>query len=91
MKIRQRRRDGWISYRRLRQVLFAFASAGGGLGVVLLLLYLYKRQGVFLWLGAIYLMLAGVLAGICHILRYQDDLRHRLRYRTKEGNGVPHV
>lgn len=91
MRISRQRRVSWHSYRRLRQVLFAFASAGGVLGGGLLLLFAYRRQGVLLWLGVVYVLLAGLLAGICRILGYWDDLRRRKRYHTTEGSGAPSV
>ncbi len=87
MRLLRRKRLVWRSYRQLRQVLFAFASAGAVLGAGLLLLYVYRRQSVLLWLGAVYLMLAGTLAGICRILAYWDDLRRRKRYHVSERSG----
>ena len=91
MKIFRRRRVVWRSYRRLRQVLFAFAAAGSALGAGLALLFAYRRQWVLLWLGAVYIMLAGILFSVCHILEYWDDLRRRKRYYTTESSGVPPV
>ena len=82
---RRRRRKEWRSYRRLRQVLFAFGSAGGVLGVGLLLLYVHRRQGVMLLLGSAYCLLAGFLMGVCRILAYLDDLRRRKDYAIRRG------
>ncbi len=87
MKMVRRRRNAWQSNRRLRQVLFAFASAGALLGVGLLLLYAAQRHQVMLWLGGVYLMLAGFLLGLCNVLAYLDDLRRRKALRIS-GNSA---
>ncbi len=91
MKRRRRRHKMWRSYRRLRGVLFAFGSAGGVLGAGLLVLYVHRRYHVMLWLGFIYLMLAGFLLGICRILAYWDDLRRRKNYGfRREAHSDPY-
>jgi fatty acid desaturase len=81
---RKIRRVAWRSHRRARQVLFAFGLAGLGLGCLLLLLYGYFGQGILLWLGLVYIMVACLLLGVRRILGHLDDLR-RWRQQNAEG------
>jgi len=84
MNSRRSRRVSWRSHRRLRQVLLAFGSAGFALGIILLFLYGYARQGILLWLGGVYVLLACMLFGVRSILGHLDDLRRRRRYHPPE-------
>ncbi len=88
MKMFRRRRTVWRSYRRLRQVLFAFSAAAGLLGGGLLLLYVHQRHRVVLWLGGVYLMLSGFLWGLCKVLSYLDDLRRRKQHHISGGHDL---
>lgn len=74
------RRITWRSYRRLNTVLFAFAAVGFAMGILLLGAYAHRRQGVLLWLGATYVILAAMLFGIRGILEHLDDLHRRRRF-----------
>lgn len=80
MENRKSRRVSWRSHRKVRHILFAFGLASGSLGLVLIAGYVYRRQGVMLWLGGLYVLTSLFLFGLRGILGHLDDMNRVRRF-----------